>query len=97
MFAGLTDTDIVGITVSFLIEAYETSANTLMVGLYQLATYPEIQEKLALEIQDAIDKNNGEITYDIIQKHEYLDKVLDGKNLQKLQRNQVNSPNSKMI
>lgn len=75
----LTDIEVVSITISFLVEAYETSSNTLILGLYELANHPEIQDKLAQEIEDSIIKNNGEINYDVIQKNEYLDKVMNGK------------------
>lgn len=70
---------IAGICASFFVEAYETSANVLSSALYQLALNPHIQEELARRIQDSLVANNNEITYDLVYKHEYLEKVAFGK------------------
>ncbi|KAJ6634678.1 putative cytochrome P450 6a13 [Pseudolycoriella hygida] len=71
----MSEIQIAGICVGFFVEAYETSANVLSSALYQLAKHPHIQDELARRIQESLDANNNEITYDLIYKHEYLEKV----------------------
>jgi len=71
----MTEVQIAGICVGFFVEAYETSSNVLSSALYQLAQHRHIQDELARSIQEALEANNNEITYDLIYKHEYLDKV----------------------
>ncbi len=75
----MSDIQITGICLSFFAEAYETSSNNLASALYNLAKNPHIQDELARRIQDTLDANNNEITYDIVNKHEYLEKVALGK------------------
>ncbi|XP_037036766.1 cytochrome P450 6l1-like [Bradysia coprophila] len=71
----MTETQITGICVGFFVEAYETSSNVMAMALYTLAQNPHIQDELARRIQESLEANNNEITYDLIYKHEYLDKV----------------------
>lgn len=71
----MTETQITGICLGFFAEAYETSGNVLSSALYMLAKHPHIQDELARRIQESLEANNNEITYDLINKHEYLDKV----------------------
>ncbi len=76
----MTDIQVTGTCTVFFIEAYETSANTLTLALYNLAKHPHIQDELAHRIQESLAANNNEITYDLVNKHEYLEKVAFGKN-----------------
>lgn len=76
----MTETQITGTCTVFFIEAYETSANTLSLALYNLAKHHHIQVELAQRIQESLVANNNEITFDLIHKHEYLEKVACGKN-----------------
>lgn len=78
-FIEMTEIQIAGICASFFVEAYETSSNVLSSALYQLAKHPHIQDELARRIQESLLENNNEITYDLISKHEYLEKVALGK------------------
>lgn len=75
----MTETQITGICLGFFVEAYETSANVLSSALYQLALHPHIQEELARHIHESLAANNNEITYDLVYKNEYLEKVALGK------------------
>lgn len=74
----MTEIQIIGTCAVFFIEAYETSANTLSLALYNLAKHHHIQEELARHIHDSLVANNNEITYDLIHKHEHLEKVAFG-------------------
>lgn len=76
---GLTENEIAGICFAFFFEGYDTTPNTLVFALYQLAKNPHIQDELVRTIEESIAANDNEITYDLVQKHEYLEKVLYGK------------------
>lgn len=61
---------------AFLIGGFETSSTTLSFCMYELAKNPLVQEKLKVEISEMFAKTeNDEITYDIVQKMEYLNMV----------------------
>lgn len=68
-----------GICLGFFVEAYETSSNALASALYHLVKNPHILDELASSIQASIAANNNEITFELIHKHEYLEKVIFGK------------------
>ena len=50
----LTDEEIVAQCILFILAGHETSSNTLSFTVYHLAMNPEIQEKLRLEIDTAV-------------------------------------------
>jgi len=58
----------------FLLAGFDSTRSFLIFAAYQLALCPDIQEKLANEIQSAWEKENGEFTYDSIYNLEYLEK-----------------------
>ncbi|KAH0946705.1 hypothetical protein HN011_009586 [Eciton burchellii] len=60
----------------FFVAGYETSSNTIAFCLYELALNQDIQEKTRQEIYNAIEAQNGELTYDAVQKMKYLDMVI---------------------
>ncbi|PSN51922.1 Cytochrome P450 6k1 [Blattella germanica] len=45
--------------------------------LYQLALNPDIQKRLSSEIREVIQKNNNEVTYEVMQKMKYLDMAVN--------------------
>ncbi|KAL0110962.1 hypothetical protein PUN28_012778 [Cardiocondyla obscurior] len=59
----------------FFLAGFETSSTTISNALYELALNPNIQDKLRNEINEYHVKYNGDLTYDIIKKMDYLDKV----------------------
>ena len=64
----------------FFFAGFEAIATTLSLAVHQLAEYPEVQEKLAQEIDLKLKENNGVITYDVLMKDmPYMDMVLNGK------------------
>lgn len=69
-----SNTDVAANTITFYLDAYETSSIILTYALYRLAQNPHCQIKLRQEIQDF----NGEFTYEIISNSEYLDQVFNG-------------------
>ncbi|XP_055386710.1 probable cytochrome P450 6d5 [Condylostylus longicornis] len=57
----------------FYIAGLETSASTLAFLLYELAQNEEIYLKLEKNINETLEKHNGQITYDSIQEMSYLE------------------------
>lgn len=73
----MTDEDIAAQAYIFYAAGYESSASTMGFLLYQLALNQDIQEKLYTEIKEALENNNGEMTYDAIMNLEYMEKVFN--------------------
>lgn len=72
----LSREELVAQCVIFFLAGYETTATTLSFVSYCLALNPDIQEKLIQELDVALIKNNGELTYEVIQSLKYLDNVI---------------------
>ncbi len=53
----LTDEDIVGNVVTFILAGYETTANALTYTSYLLALNPHVQERLQQEIDTYFEEN----------------------------------------
>lgn len=61
----------------FFLGGFETSSSTMTYLLYEIAQYPDIQEKLHEEIDEFF--ANGEVTYDRLKDElKYLDMVFSG-------------------
>ncbi|XP_058460174.1 probable cytochrome P450 6a14 [Malaya genurostris] len=74
---GLTVDEMAAQCFVFFIAGFETSSTTMNFCLYELAKNPDIQEKLRDEIESAITRNNGKITYDLVMEMQYLDNVIN--------------------
>ena len=60
---------------TLIFAAMDTTSNTLS-WIFQLATYPEVQDKLWQEIMDALRKNGGQdFSYDELDSLHFLDAV----------------------
>jgi len=59
-------------TMTFLLDGYETTANTIAHCLLLIARYPRTQEKLRHEIEQYLD-SNMDIDFDILNDMPYLD------------------------
>ncbi|XP_077262487.1 cytochrome P450 6k1-like isoform X2 [Temnothorax americanus] len=68
--------DLIAQAAVFFTAGFETSSTTITFTLYELATHPEIQDRLRKEILDALDETGGKITYDMILSLPYLDMVV---------------------
>ena len=56
---GLTQDEVVGNLLLFLLAGYETTSGSLSFILYNLAIHPDVQEQLAQEIEDEIGDQVG--------------------------------------
>uniref|UniRef100_A0A914X045 Cytochrome P450 n=1 Tax=Plectus sambesii TaxID=2011161 RepID=A0A914X045_9BILA len=71
----LTTQEIVGQLTLFLVAGYDTTSNSLSYITYELATHPEVQEKLRAEI-DEVCSGSAEITYEQVSKLKYAEQVI---------------------
>lgn len=62
----------------FFIAGFETSSTTMNFTLYELAINQNIQDKLRSEINDAIKRHDGKLTYEAMMDIPYLDQVING-------------------
>lgn len=67
-------TDVAANTITFFLDAYETSSIILTHALYHMAKQPLCQAKLRQEIADC----NGNIDFDVLSRLKYLDYVFNG-------------------
>lgn len=66
--------DEVGVNIFlFMIAGYETTSTALAASTYILATQPEIQEKLRMEIDEQQWNEDNEVNYDIVMNMDYMD------------------------
>ncbi|XP_043848125.1 cytochrome P450 3A24-like [Dromiciops gliroides] len=72
----LSDEEILAQCIIFLFAGYETTSSVLSFLFYNLATHPEIQEKLQQEI-DTVLPNKEAVTYDALVQMDYLDMVMN--------------------
>ncbi|XP_076760333.1 cytochrome P450 6j1-like [Xylocopa sonorina] len=63
--------------LSFYIDGYETSSITLSFIGYQLATHPDVQEKLRSEVKSTVEKHGNELTFEALKEMTYMDNVIN--------------------
>ncbi|XP_055845952.1 probable cytochrome P450 309a2 [Episyrphus balteatus] len=68
--------DMIGHSMTVLLDAFETSAAMMYHALYYLASNQTAQNKLRKEIMDNLDEHNG-ISYDTLMELPYLDQCIN--------------------
>lgn len=63
----------------FFLAGFETSSTTLTFCLYELAFSPQVQAKARKEIQEALKRHDGQLSYEAMMDMPYIDHVLQGK------------------
>lgn len=61
----------------FLTAGFETSSTTMQFTLFELAKRPDLQERLRNEINEALVKEQGTLSYETVMSLEYLSMVVD--------------------
>lgn len=74
--SGLTIEQIAAQTFMFFLAGFETSSTTIGFTLFELALNQDIQDKLRNEINECIEKHNGEFNYDAMIEMTYMEKVV---------------------
>lgn len=72
--------DIVDMTAQafiFFFGGFETNSTAMSFIAHEIAANPDIQEKLRQEIDEVLNESNGEVTYEAINRLEYLDAVIN--------------------
>lgn len=72
----LDDEDVIAQSVVFFMAGLEGVSTLVCFISYELALSPEVQKKLLNEINESLEANNGEFTYDSVTKMKYLDMVV---------------------
>jgi len=72
----LTDDLLVAQALLFFFGGFDSIETLIMFAAYELALHPEVQQRLANELKNAAEKNNGDLNYDVINQLEYLDMVI---------------------
>ncbi|NWX45261.1 CP3A9 protein, partial [Steatornis caripensis] len=71
-YKALNDIEILSQAFIFIFAGYEPTSNTLCYLAYELATHPDVQQKLLEEI-DTVLPNKAPLTYEMMMQLEYLD------------------------
>jgi len=61
---------------AFLVAGFDSSALCISYTLYELGENQEIQERLRKEVQDVLDANNGELTYDNLNDMTFMSQII---------------------
>lgn len=63
---------------AFFVAGFEPTSNTIAFCLYELSLNLDIQEKARQDIVNAINKNEGNLTYETLQEMTYLEAIVTG-------------------
>ncbi|XP_046679583.1 probable cytochrome P450 6a14 [Homalodisca vitripennis] len=74
---GMTIEEITAETFMFFKTGYETTSNTIMFCLYELACNSRIQDTLFSEVEEVLDRHASEISYQALQEMTYMDQVIN--------------------
>ncbi|KAF2886191.1 hypothetical protein ILUMI_19982 [Ignelater luminosus] len=74
---GLTFEELAAQAFVFFIAGYETSSTTMTFCLFELASNPDIQQKVREEIEEVLARNDDEIKYESLAEMKYMGQVID--------------------
>jgi len=74
----LTEDVICAQSILFFLAGFDTTQSLLLFATYQLAISPEIQDKLAEEVEESFEQNGGKFTYESVHEMEFMEKFISG-------------------
>ncbi|KAF2898972.1 hypothetical protein ILUMI_07208 [Ignelater luminosus] len=74
---GLTFEELAAQAFVFFIAGYETSSTTMTFCLFELASNPDIQQKVREEMKEVLARYNNEINYEALAEMKYMGQVID--------------------
>ncbi|KAF5301548.1 hypothetical protein FQR65_LT08853 [Abscondita terminalis] len=80
-----TNDELIAHAFTFFFDGYETSALTMGYALYELTQNQDIQDKAREQIMEVLDKHNNTLTYEALQKIEYIECIV----LETLRKNSI--------
>uniref|UniRef100_A0A1S4JSZ5 Uncharacterized protein n=2 Tax=Culex quinquefasciatus TaxID=7176 RepID=A0A1S4JSZ5_CULQU len=73
----MTENEMIAQCFIFFIAGFDSVSTSVMFAIYELVRNPEVQDKLCVEVLNTRKSLNGKpLTYDALQKMEYLDMVI---------------------
>jgi len=69
--------DMIAQAFIFFFGGFDTTSTAMSFMAHEIAVNPDVQKKLQREIDDALKESNGEVTYEIINRLEYLNAVIN--------------------
>lgn len=79
-FKPLTQAEMESQAFVFFIAGFDTVSSAISFTVYELATNPDVQQKLREEIDQVWLENDEKLTYDALTKMKYMDMVVSGNN-----------------
>ncbi|XP_044262899.1 cytochrome P450 6g1-like [Tribolium madens] len=71
------DIDVTAHAAGFFGDGFETSSAVMSFVLYEIASNPNVQEKLRGEVNKAFENNGNKLPYEVLQQLQYLDAVIN--------------------
>ncbi|KYN44186.1 Cytochrome P450 9e2 [Trachymyrmex septentrionalis] len=69
--------DMVAQAFVFFFGGFDTSSTAMSFVAHEIAANPEVQNKLQQEIDKVLEESNGKVSYEVINRLEYLDAVIN--------------------
>ncbi|GJQ82005.1 Cyp6a9 [Trypoxylus dichotomus] len=73
----LTFSELAAQVFAFFVAGFETSSTLMSFALLELSINEDVQKRLRDEVNEAFQKNNGELTYEALSEMRYLDMVIN--------------------
>lgn len=74
----ISDDDITAQALVFFLAGFETVSTMLCYSCYELALHSDVQETLRREVDEVLEKCQGDLKYESLMKMKYLDMVVTG-------------------
>lgn len=73
----LTIQDMIAQAFIFFFGGFESTSTLMCFSAYEIGVHQEVQERLQEEIDEVLEANNGQVTYEAINDMKYLDAVIN--------------------